>query len=183
MPWVPPSPNLPHYGSLLHYPGACLVEGTTLSEGRGTSLPFEIVGAPWIDPVELAEYLNAQPWAAQYGARFRPHSFLPESSKWRGSYCHGVQTYIADPARWDALKVWLYVIVTIRHLYPEDFAWLPPASQGVEHGAVYHFDRLIGSDALRQRIEAGAAVESLSRGWAEDCRIFEDQRRPFLLYD
>jgi uncharacterized protein YbbC (DUF1343 family) len=82
LPWVSPSPNMPHLNTLHHYPGACLVEGTNLSEGRGTALPFEIVGAPWIDAFALVERLNQEAWAEPMGARFRPHSFRPTASKW-----------------------------------------------------------------------------------------------------
>jgi uncharacterized protein YbbC (DUF1343 family) len=177
-PWVPPSPGIPHLSTLWHYPGACLIEGTTLSEGRGTALPFEIVGAPWIDPVDLAAHLNNN-WV---GVRFRPHTFRPAASKWRDEVCGGVQVYITD--HWHPLEVWLGVIITIRAMYPAHFEWLPPESD------LQHFDRLIGSTQVRQQIEEGlnagkpvnTILSQIVAAWPDDVRTFKTQREPFLLY-
>lgn len=187
LPWVSPSPNMPTLSTLHHYPGACLVEGTQLSEGRGTALPFEIVGAPWIDSLALADRLNGEAWAAERGARFRSHTFQPFHSKWAGKVCHGVQVHITDPARWRPIHVWLGVIITLRAEYPGHFAWLP------EHPdtGVQHFDRLIGSPGVRQQIEAGVAANQppgalladITTGWDEDCRAFAEARRPFLHFE
>lgn len=187
LPWVPPSPAMAHLSTLWHYPGACLVEGTTLSEGRGTALPFEITGAPWLDAEALADRLNADGWAASMGAGFRPLSFEPTDSKWAGQPCQGVQVHILDAARWRPLEVWLGVIITIRALDPQHFAWLPPVSEG----AVYHFDRLIGGPWMRKEIEAGvesglpvgAILGRFAAEWLDDAHAFELQRRPFLLYE
>lgn len=176
--WIPPSPNMPRLSTVWHYPGACLVEGTQLSEGRGTTLPFEVVGAPWIDPLRLADYLNAQGWP---GVRFRPHMFLPTQSKWSGKTCGGVQVHIIDPRGWEPLRVWLSVIMAVRHLYPDDFAWLPPYQDGVEPSP-QHFDRLIGSETVRAQIDDGAPLDAISAGWAADCQAFAEQRQPYLLY-
>lgn len=187
LPWVPPSPNMPHLGTLRQYPGACLVEGTELSEGRGTAQPFEVVGAPWIDGQALADRLNGEEWGDRMGARFRPHVFRPTASKWANQDCYGVQVYITDPARWRPIEVWLGVIVTIRAIYPDRFGWLP-AHPDTGH---QHFDRLIGSAWVRKQIESGLAagksaseiITPLAVEWAADCRAFELARRPFLLYD
>ncbi len=184
-PWVPPSPAIAHLSTLQHYPGACLVEGTQLSEGRGTALPFELVGAPWIDGDALADRLNGDGWAEPMGARFRPHTFRPSASKWAGKLCGGVQVHITDAARWRPIEVWLGVIVTIYAMYPKHFAWLPQPKQGP-----HHFDRLIGGRWVRQQIEAhvraGRAVReliaSLAAEWNEDANAFAEQRRPFLRY-
>lgn len=186
-PWVPPSPNMPHLSTLRQYPGACLIEGTQLSEGRGTALPFEVVGAPWLDALALAERLNGEPWAEHLGARFRPHIFQPTQSKWAGLYCQGVQVYITDPARWRPIEVWLGVIMTIRAQYPDQFAWRPAHPDSGKQ----HFDRLIGSARARRQLEAhvetNQAIDVLlaqfAAEWIEDCHAFEVQRRPFLLYD
>lgn len=187
LPWVPPSPNMPHLSTLQQYPGACLIEGTQLSAGRGTALPFEIAGAPWIDPLVLAERLNAEAWAGGMGARFRPHTFQPFHRKWAGLTCHGVHVYITHPVRWRPVEVWLGAIITIRALYPDQFAWLP----GHPDTGTQHFDRLIGAAWIRRQIEAdveagkpvGAILAQFAAEWAEDCRAFEFERRPFLLYD
>ena len=186
LPWVTPSPNMPHLSTLWQYPGACLIEGTQLSEGRGTALPFEIAGAPWIDALALADRLNGEAWAGGMGARFRPHTFQPFHSKWAGQTCYGVQVYITDPARWRPVEVWLGVIITIRALYPDQFAWLPSHPDT----GTQHFDRLIGAAWIRRQIEAdveagkpvGAILAQFAAEWADDCRAFEFERRPFLLY-
>lgn len=190
LPWVPPSPAMPQLNTLWHYPGACLVEGTTLSEGRGTALPFEIAGAPWIDADALADRLREEGWGAAFGAGFRPHRFEPHSSKWAGSVCQGVQVHILDRARWRPLEVWLGVIITIRALYPHEFEWLPPVAADAE-GAVYHFDRLIGGAWMRKEIEAGVQAEQgagtilgrFAAEWLDDAHAFELQRQPYLLYE
>ncbi len=178
--WVTPSPAMPHLSTLQQYPGACLIEGTRLSEGRGTALPFEIVGAPWIDAPTLTKQLNAQEWD---GVLFRPHTFEPTDSKWRGETCHGVQVHILDAVKWRSVAVWLGIIREIRLLYPEQFEWLPPQSPGVEAGAVYHFDRLIGSNAVRCQIDAGAPIADIMADWDDSQRAFKKQREPFLLYE
>lgn len=176
--WVPPSPNMPHLSTLHHYPGACLVEGTNLSEGRGTALPFEIVGAPGLDALTLADRLNREPWAAAMGARFRPHCFRPTASKWAGEDCQGVQVHIADLDRWRPIEVWLGVIATIRAVAGQFFAW----NQS-------HFDRLTGSPWIRKALETGGEkppgtlLAQLAAEWIEDCNAFSIERRPFLLYE
>ncbi|NLX08764.1 MAG: DUF1343 domain-containing protein [Chloroflexi bacterium] len=187
LPWVPPSPNFPQLATLAHYPGACLVEGTRLSEGRGTTLPFEIVGAPWIDGPVLADHLRGAAWGERFGAGFRPHSFRPTFEKWAGQVCHGVQVHVLDPARWRPLEVWIGLIAAIRTLYPERFEWLPI----FEGASAPHFDLLIGSKWVRREIEAsataGQSIEALlarfAVEWADDSHAFEVQRQPFLLYD
>lgn len=176
--WAPASPALSHISAVYQYPGSCLIEGTTLSEGRGTPLPFEVVGAPWLDGTQLAERLNEQGWP---GVRFRAHSFLPTASKWNGQYCHGVQAHAMDLRELRPLETWLGVIGTIRSLYPDQFAWLSPDQEGVEPSA-QHFDRLIGSERTRKQIDEGASLDEITEGWDEFCRAFRQQRQPFLLY-
>lgn len=186
LPWVPPSPNMPHLSTLAHYPGACLVEGTELSEGRGTPLPFEIVGAPWIDAEALVDHLHAAGWAEAMGARFRPIIFRPSASKRAGQDCSGVQVHITDAARWRPIPVWLGLILTIRARYPAHFAWL---AAHPDTGA-QHFDRLIGSTWVRRQAEADLAagkdiraiLAELAAEWIEDAHAFAVQRRPYLLY-
>lgn len=174
LPFVPPSPNMPHLSTVAHYPGACLIEGTNLSEGRGTALPFEIVGAPFIDGMSLATHLNALELPS---VRFRSHSFQPAASKWRGERCGGVQVHITDEAQWDALHVWLQLIIAVHDLYPDSFAWLPPAENGI-----YHFDRLIGTSEVRQRIDAHQPLDDLFTAWQQFARTFVATRAPYLLY-
>jgi uncharacterized protein YbbC (DUF1343 family) len=174
LPFVPPSPNMPHLSTVEHYPGACLIEGTNLSEGRGTALAFEIVGAPFIDGAALAAYLNALDLP---GVRFRPHAFQPTISKWNGQRCGGVQVHITDAVHWNALDVWLKVIIATHDFYPDQFTWLPPAENGI-----YHFDRLIGTSEVRQRIDAKQPLDDLFASWATFAHDFEAERQPYLLY-
>jgi len=152
----------------------------------GTALPFEIVGAPWIDADALADRLHAEGWGAPLGAGFRPHRFAPLAGKWAGEECQGVQVHILDRARWRPLEAWLGVIITIRAMYPGQFAWLPPS----DPESVYHFDRLLGGPWMRKEIEAGVAAGQgaaailgrFGAEWLDDARAFEGQRAPYLLY-
>lgn len=179
LPWVPPSPNMPHLHTLHQYAGACLVEGTNLSEGRGTTLPFEIVGAPWIDGMKLAQELNGQGWCADYGVRFRPHMFKPLQGKWADEYCQGVQVHIMDSTHWRPLEVWLNVIGSVRAMYPEHFRWIPenPAN------GINYFDRLVGTHTIRNDLEAGIPVGQIAADWHHGYAEFSEMREPFLLYE
>jgi uncharacterized protein YbbC (DUF1343 family) len=167
LPFITPSPAMPHYSTAQHYPGSCLIEGTTLSEGRGTALPFEIIGAPYIDPFALADKLNAE----AIGVRFRPHTFKPYAGKHEGEVCYGVQAHITDSYTYDPIKTWLHVISTIRHLYPDHFAWKES-----------HFDRLIGSDTPRHQIDAGIPVDEIMQSWRDFINDFKALRQPYLRY-
>ena len=176
LPFVPPSPNMPHLVTAQHYPGSCLIEGTNLSEGRGTPLPFETLGAPFIDGIDLADHLNA---LNIHGLRFRPHSFVPVASKYKGELCHGVQAHITDLAAYRPFETWLRVIRAIRHFYPDDFAWLPPHAEG----AVHHFDRLIGSEKPRELIDDNEPVETILADSDAYCATFREKRQHFLIYE
>lgn len=174
LPWVPPSPNIPHPQSALIYAGTCLVEGTTLSEGRGTTLPFEVVGAPWLDGFRLAEALNA---LALPGVRFRPTSFVPCSSKHAHQTCQGVQFHIHDRTTFQPVRTALHLLAAARAQTPSDFAFLPPRA-----GERHHFDLLIGNDQVRPALAQGLPTADIIAPWAIDEAIFRRDRRPFLLY-
>lgn len=180
LPFVITSPAMPHLFTVMQYPGACLIEGTTLSEGRGTSLPFEIVGAPYIDGARLADVLNA---IGHADVRFRPHAFMPTISKYAGTTCYGVQVHITDSDAFRPIETWLSVIMAIRQLYPKAFDWLPLTQAQVDRSAVLHFDRLIGSDQPRLLIEAEASLSQIIAGWPDFCDEFRLQRSPYLLYE
>lgn len=173
LPWIPTSPAMPQLSTVLQYPGATLIEGTTLSEGRGTALPFEIVGAPGINGRRLAERLHMQ---HLQGVRFRPHVFKPSASKYAGEVCEGVQVHITDLKYWDPLRVWLSVLVTIRAEFPEVFDWAPPFN------GHYHFDRLIGNSWSRPLIDADGRVDELLAEERSTISHFEERRRPYLIY-
>lgn len=173
LPWVPPSPNLPTLDSLVLYPGTCLLEGTNLSEGRGTTRPFEIVGAPWLDPFLLAGEMESRHLP---GVAFRPTSFTPTFSKHAGLSCGGVQVHLLEPGAVRPVELGLHLLHAMRTLHEEAFAW--------RHGRDGRFtiDLLYGSDRLRQAIDEGAEVSELIAGWAKPVRDFHDRRKSYLLY-
>jgi uncharacterized protein YbbC (DUF1343 family) len=174
LPFVPPSPAMPHISTVRQYAGACLLEGTNISEGRGTSLPFEICGAPFIDGVMLAEQLNALGLA---GVRFRPHVFTPTASKYAGELCSGVQAHIIG-AGFRPLLTWVAVLMVLRDTYPDHFQWLPPYHVGDNA----HFERLAGGVALRAHIEARTPLIELAAAWDAAAGRWREQRAPYLLY-
>ena len=166
--WVPPSPNIPTMASAMVYPGMCLIEGTNLLEGRGTTTPFEIVGAPWLDGVKLAERLNA---LALPGALFRPVAFTPTLSKFSGESCQGVQLHVADRKLFGPLATALAIIKDIRKNYPGQFQFKSS-----------HFDRLAGTDAIKKALERDEPLAKIVASWQKDLKEFETSRKKFLLY-
>lgn len=166
--WINPSPNMPGFKAALAYPGFCLVEGTGISEGRGTTRPFEMFGAPWIDSLELAEKLNS---LALPGAKFRPQMFTPTFSKYQGESCGGVQLHITDNDSFRPVTAALHFIRTVRELYPEEFSFR-------EKG----FDRLCGNSWVREMLQDGAEVETIASRWQERLEEFKSTREKYLLY-
>ncbi len=173
LPWAPPSPNLPTLDSAILYPGTCLVEGTNLSEGRGSTRPFELFGAPWIDPEDLAAALRD---LALPGAAFRPVHFTPMFSKHAGHRCGGVHAYVTDRNAFDAVGFGPRLLATVKRLYPDDFAWLPP------NDGAFFIDSLAGGTGLRTAIDDGTAIEDLLATWDDEARVFETSRSDILLY-
>ena len=168
LPWVSPSPGMPTLATATVYPGTCLIEGTNLSEGRGTTLPFEVVGAPWLDGWALADVLNE---LRLPGVKFRPVQFEPTDSKWVGQTCGGVQLHVLDRTVFRPLTAGLWLISTVKSLNADDFAWQLP-----------HFDRLMGTDLVRKQLDAGLPVSEIEAGWAPNRANFEAQRHQVLLY-
>lgn len=175
LPWIPPSPAMPHVSTAVVYPGMCLLEGTNVSEGRGTALPFEVCGAPWIEGEALAADLNA---LALPRVRFRPTQFVPTASKFAGELCEGVQVHVMDRTAFRPVTVGLHLLAALKRLYAAEFAWLPPS----EEGAPPHIDLLAGTDRVRSAIDAGVDVVELVAGWAEAVAGFEEACRPYWLY-
>ncbi len=175
LPWVPPSPAMPHLSTATVYPGLCLVEGTNLSEGRGTALPFELAGAPWCDGHAIARRLNALDLP---GVRFRPAHFVPSASKHAGLTCHGVQVHVTDRDVFRSVETGLHVVAAFRADAPEHFAFLPSSWEGRPP----HFDLLTGDSAIREGLTAGVPVAELVARWAESERHFRAERAPFLMY-
>ena len=173
LPWVFLSPNLPTLDSVILYPATCLIEGTVLSEGRGTTRPFELIGAPWIDPEILANALTGLGLA---GIGFRPVSFTPTFSKHQGVACGGVQIHIFDREALDAMRLGLALLATLKSLYPNDFAWLP------QHGERHFIDLLAGSASVRETIDRGDSIDDLLGSWAADAAAFQEERSDILHY-
>lgn len=175
LPFVQPSPNLPTLESLTVYPGTCLVEGTNLSEGRGTTRPFEYVGAPWIDAEGLAGALNALDLP---GVRFRPAYFVPTFSKYKGETCAGVQLHVCDRVSFRAVETALHLLALVKAQHPDRFAWRDPWSDG-GHRPI---DLLAGGTQVRQHLDAGNPVSALIDEWQVGLSAYDWQRSPYLLY-
>jgi uncharacterized protein YbbC (DUF1343 family) len=175
LPWVPPSPAMPHLSTAVVYPGMCLLEGNNLSEGRGTPLPFEVAGAPWLDSHALAAQLNR---LALPGVRFRPHTFQPSASKFAGQVCEGVQLHVLNRLDFRPVLTGLHVLAACRELALDSFEFLPPYLEG----SPPHMDLLAGSTSLRPYLAAGQPVDELTSQWSPAAAQFEQQRTPFLLY-
>jgi uncharacterized protein YbbC (DUF1343 family) len=147
LPWVPPSPNMPRRETAIVYPGMVLFEGTNVSEGRGTTLPFERLGAPWIDPFVLARELAAY---EHPGLTLAPVRFVPTFDKFRGEACGGVALHITEPTEVRSVATAVAILATISRLYPAEFAWLPPPYEyETEKPPI---DILFGSPRLRERL-------------------------------
>lgn len=178
LPWVLPSPNMPTTDTALVYPGGCLLEGTALSEGRGTTRPFELVGAPWLDGHDLARRLTAEQLP---GVVVRPTSFCPTFNKHAGQPCGGIQLHVTDPRAFRPLLTGVAVLLCARAAAPEWFAWRAQAYEFID--AIPAIDLLAGGPWLREAVEAGVtAPHELARGWIEAERAFAARRRPHLLY-
>lgn len=174
LPWILPSPNMPTLEALSLYGGTCLIEGTTLSEGRGTTRPFEFVGAPGVDANALAADLTRR---AMPGLVYRPVHFTPTFSKHAGDICSGVQVYCTDRANMRAVALGIHLLHALKQHDP-GFAWLPPHGERRR----YFVDLLLGSDKPRMALDAGASPDEIMAEWTAECAAFTGRRQPFLLY-
>ena len=173
LPWVPPSPNMPTVETATMYPGTCLIEGTNLSEGRGTTKPFEWIGAPWIDSERWADRLNNLDLP---GTRFRPIHFTPTFSKYANQECHGVQIHVTDRNQCKPVDVALHLIATVQRNYSDQFEFLKNRGR-------YFFDLLAGTDDLRLRLTKRESPTEIVQSWESEVTKFTDRCRPCLLYD
>lgn len=173
--WVPPSPNMPTVDTAVVYPGMCLFEGTNISEGRGTTRPFELIGAPWMASNQLASALNDKQMP---GVRFRPATFRPTFWKQKDCTCHGVQIHVMDRENFDPLYVSLSMISQILELWASEFEWIQ-----VEGDSQFFFDRLIGNHTVRKDLSNGVSPREISDGFLEAEAMFRDLSLPFLHYD
>jgi uncharacterized protein YbbC (DUF1343 family) len=177
LPWVMPSPNIPTLDSAVVYPGTVLFEGTMLSEGRGTTRPFELLGAPWIDAEQFAASMNA---LGLPGVFCRPAVFEPTFQKHAKEPCGGCQLHVLDRDAFRPVLTGVALIDMFRRQNPAKFAWRQPPYE-YEHDKM-PFDILSGSDQLRRHIESEVPLAEIAETWRDGERAFEKQRSAFLLY-
>jgi uncharacterized protein YbbC (DUF1343 family) len=177
LPWVPPSPNMPTPDTARVYPGGCLLEGTNLSEGRGTTRPFEWVGAPWLDPHAYASALAAE---GLPGIVFRPARFRPTFQKWAGRLCGGVQLHVTDRARFKPFLTGLALVAVARRLAPRAFRWRRPPYEYERRRLP--IDILLGTDRIRLALERGRPLREIERGWQAALARWRRQRARALIY-
>jgi uncharacterized protein YbbC (DUF1343 family) len=174
LPWVMPSPGMPTLDTALLYSGTCLLEGTNISEGRGTTKPFEIIGAPWVDGYSLADRLNS---VGLPGVHFRPMFFTPIASKHAQQECGGVQAHVIDRNLFQPVVAGLYMVKAFHDLFPREFQFRPPDASGRSF-----FDLLAGTDKARLAIQAGAPVAEIIDLWYADLNSFMPMRQKCFLY-
>lgn len=175
--WVIPSPNMPTVEAATVYPGMVMVEGTKFSEGRGTTRPFEISGAPYADAYQLAQHLNNLQLP---GIHFRPHSFKPTFQKHVTELCHGVQLHVTDRETFKPVITGVALIKAMRDLYPNGFKWQQPPYEYIYDRLP--FDVITGTAKLRQQIEGGESVEEIAASWQVGEKEFTERRQRYLLY-
>lgn len=177
LPWVLPSPNMPTVETAVVYPGTVLLEGTNLSEGRGTTRPFELVGAPWADPEAIADDLNAR---GLPGVHFRPALFEPTFQKHAQTPCGGCQVHVTDRAAFRAVETGVAVIDALRSADPAAFQWREPPYE-YEHEKL-PIDILYGSAGLREGLARGERPDAIAARWADELQPFLQIRERYLLY-
>lgn len=179
LPWVLPSPNMPTLDTAVVYPGMCLLEGTMLSEGRGTTRPFEIFGAPYIRPEVLVKRLREFKLP---GVIFRPMFFQPTFQKHSGKLCGGAQIHVTDRDKFRPFKTGVAILKAVHDLYPEDFLWKqPPYEYETEKMPI---DILAGTDRLRIEIENGETLGRMEQWWKAQCSLFhKNVTRRFMMYE
>jgi uncharacterized protein YbbC (DUF1343 family) len=177
LPWILPSPNIPTLDSAIVYPGTVLFEGTNVSEGRGTTRPFELVGAPWVDPEAFARRLNSLDLP---GVFFRPALFEPTFHKHAGTSCGGCQVHVTDRHAFRPVETGVALLEAFRVMGPDYFAWREPPYE-YEY-LLAPIDILCGSSDVRERLEAGENARTIAASWRSLVEAFEPIRSRFLLY-
>lgn len=177
LPWIFPSPNVPSWETSLLYPGMVLLEGTNVSEGRGTTLPFHLFGAPFVNQRELIRFLKD---SELEGVVFRPVCFEPVFDKWKGETCYGFQIHITDPKRFRPYRLGLTLIQAFCRIHEDHFRWLPPPYEYEEKKLP--IDILLGEESLRKKIEEGRSVRDLEKGWKEELRSYIKKVEDCFIY-
>jgi uncharacterized protein YbbC (DUF1343 family) len=178
LPWVLPSPNMPTYETALVYPGQCLLEGTNLSEGRGTTRPFELCGAPWLDGTRFADALNGLKLP---GIHFRSTHFRPTFQKHAGLGCGGVQLHVTDRIAFQPVRTSLALLQVAREQGGGQFQWRTETYEFVDNPIA--IDLLFGSARERLGLENGLGWDVLSRAWEAEEQLFAAERRAAMLYE
>ena len=176
LPWVLPSPNMPTLETAIVYPGQCLIEGTHLSEGRGTTRPFELFGAPWVVPERVLRRLDAD----LPGVTLRPVTFQPTFHKFAGQRCGGFQLHVTDRSRFRPVRTTLALLAALRAESDGQFRWRTERYEFVDDKPA--IDLLFGSSRERMAIEAGQSAAEISREWEREEADFQKRREPYLLY-
>ena len=178
LPWIMPSPNMPTLDTAITYPGMCLLEGTNLSEGRGTTRPFELFGAPFIDPDELVKNMMSLNLP---GVIFRPVYFQPTFQKFADELCGGAQIHVINRKKYKSFKTGIAIIKTIHDLYERQFKWKEPPYEYEE--TKMPIDILAGTDRIRNGIEDGTSLNHMEDWWKEACLEFDKKiRKKYLIY-
>ncbi len=177
LPWVLPSPNMPTVDTALIYPGMVLLEGTQVSEGRGTSRPFEIIGALYIDPYQLVDYLHSYRLP---GVHFRPLFFEPTFHKFKGENCGGIQIHVTDRRVFKPYLTGLSIVQGIKTLYPQDFSWKQPPYE-YEYKKL-PMDLLIGDQNIRKSLDTSQDIYYIEDSWMDGLKVFLDARSKYLIY-
>jgi uncharacterized protein YbbC (DUF1343 family) len=176
-PWLPPSPNMPALETAFVYPGQVLLEGTNISEGRGTTRPFEYFGAPFLEPGRIKEMLAGVPLP---GVQLLETAFRPTFQKWQGEVCRGFFLRVADREAFRPYRTTLALLQALLALYPGEFQWKqPPYEYERERLPI---DLLTGDPAVRTALEAGTPVEELEKSWEQGLGEFKKIREGYLLY-
>jgi len=177
LPWIPPSPNLPTVQSAMVYPGQVILEGTNISEGRGTTTPFEVLGAPFIKPDKIAAFMGGYHFP---GGVLRPVAFEPMFHKWQHEICSGFHLHITEPRVYNAYQTSLKLVQAVMYHHPEKFEWrAPPYEYEWEKLPI---DLILGDAAIRERLERFEPVERIEADWQDDLTDFQEKIRPYLLY-
>ncbi len=177
LPWIPPSPNLPAPASANVYPGQVIWEGTNISEGRGTTLPFEMFGAPFLDTDKIAAFALKE---GVSGCVLRPVVFEPTAHKWQGLACRGFHIHVTEPDAYDPYTVSLILLQAILYHHRDRFEWKPPPYEYEKEKLP--FDLITGDDSIRKRLEAFESVAAIRKDWSEQTADFTSRSRSHYLY-
>ena len=181
LPWVMPSPNMPTPDTALVYPGQCLLEGTNVSEGRGTTRPFELCGAPWVSPPRLRREMQrlSDAWGIE-GVAFRECALQPSFDKFTGEFCGGLQLHVTDRDRFRPLATGVTLLLALKRLYADDFDWRRAPYEFISDRLA--IDLLSGDTSIRSLVDGGGALPDIEADWREAEQDFSEQLAPYLLY-